>query len=135
MNLAKSYLNLNKTKIAEDCCLKALKINEFNDDIKKTFAMILLKNQKYSKAWDFFDGRLNLSDFSIKNSSIAKVKNKIFKGKILPKNKKILILREQGVGDEILFSSMLPDLLKIQKKLLVTCEKRLLTIFRRSFEI
>ena len=29
---------------------------------------------------------------------------------------------------------MFPDLLKIQKKILVTCEKRLLKIFKRSFE-
>ncbi len=39
---------------------------------------------------------------------------------------------EQGIGDEIMFASMLPDLLKTNK-VIVECHKRLKPLFERSF--
>ena len=48
-------------------------------------------------------------------------------------NGKLLVCSEQGVGDEILYLSCLPDLLKQHKALVVECDKRWGPIFRRSF--
>lgn len=50
---------------------------------------------------------------------------------------KILVLGEQGIGDEILFASALPDLIVRQghEKLELQCMPRLKEIFRRSFRI
>jgi len=47
--------------------------------------------------------------------------------------KTILVHGEQGVGDEILFASMLPDLLEQGAKLVVECDPRLAALFQRSF--
>ena len=47
---------------------------------------------------------------------------------------KTLVVKEQGVGDEILFSSIYNDLLKNNfSKIQIECDKRLLKIFTRSF--
>ena len=46
---------------------------------------------------------------------------------------KLLVCSEQGVGDEILYLSCLPDLLKQHKAIVVECDKRWGPIFRRSF--
>ena len=46
---------------------------------------------------------------------------------------KFLILREQGVGDEILYSSMYGDLLKNVENITIECDPRLLNLFKRSF--
>ena len=46
---------------------------------------------------------------------------------------KLLVCSEQGVGDEILYLSCLPDLLKQHKALVIECDKRWGPIFRRSF--
>lgn len=46
---------------------------------------------------------------------------------------RILVYGEQGVGDEILFASCLPDLIKTNEVTLV-CDSRLESIFRRSFD-
>lgn len=46
--------------------------------------------------------------------------------------KTIVVYGEQGIGDEIMFSSMLPDLLKTNK-VIFECHPRLLTLFQRSF--
>ncbi len=45
----------------------------------------------------------------------------------------LLVWMEQGVGDEIMFAGMIPDLVKIAPDLIVECEERLLDLFRRSF--
>ena len=45
----------------------------------------------------------------------------------------ILVWAEQGIGDEIMFSSMLPNLLKMNPNVIVECDKRLVPLFQRSF--
>ena len=40
---------------------------------------------------------------------------------------------EQGIGDEVLYSSMFPDLLKCHKNLVVSTDERLISFFQRSF--
>ena len=48
-------------------------------------------------------------------------------------NKRLLIWEEQGIGDQILFGSLLCELLDIMPDLLVKIDKRLIPIFKRSF--
>jgi hypothetical protein len=47
--------------------------------------------------------------------------------------KKLLIWGEQGIGDEVLFASVLPDVTNDVKNILLECEPRLVSIFQRSF--
>ncbi len=47
--------------------------------------------------------------------------------------KRILVWREQGVGDEIMFASCLPDLIAVADHVTFACTKRLLPLFARSF--
>ena len=49
-------------------------------------------------------------------------------------NKKILILREQGIGEEILFSSMYKELITLNNNLKIETDKRLISIFERSLK-
>ena len=45
----------------------------------------------------------------------------------------ILLYREQGLGDELLFSSCVPDIASQAAKTYLACDFRLVAIFRRSF--
>lgn len=45
----------------------------------------------------------------------------------------LLVLADEGLGDEIMYASCLPDLIKRAKHCIVECEPRLVTLFRRSF--
>jgi len=47
----------------------------------------------------------------------------------------LAVLGEQGVGDEILFGSCLPDVTALGIRVVVECDKRLLKIFERSFGV
>ncbi len=48
-------------------------------------------------------------------------------------NKKLLVWMEQGIGDEIMFASLLPDLENSLESFVVECEERLLPLLQRSF--
>ncbi len=48
--------------------------------------------------------------------------------------KTLFIFAEQGIGDEIMFSSCIPDLLKMEHgQYIVECDSRLVPLFQRSF--
>ncbi|MEK9533219.1 MAG: tetratricopeptide repeat protein, partial [Alphaproteobacteria bacterium] len=48
-------------------------------------------------------------------------------------NQRLLVWGEQGIGDEIMFASMIPELCEAQSKIIVQCDKRLIPLFQRSF--
>ncbi|MDC0453436.1 hypothetical protein OAL95_01625 [Alphaproteobacteria bacterium] len=133
-NLAKTFICLHQVDEAEKHCRKAILIDKKNDEFKKTLALILLKKYDFENAWLSFDGRLGLSDFTKKNPTLKLVQNKVPKKNILNKNSKILVLREQGIGDEILYGTMYLDLLNEFKNLIIESDERLIPLFKNSFE-
>ena len=56
----------------------------------------------------------------------------LWNGKKIP-GKTLLIWREQGLGDELLFLTCLPDLLKFHDQVIVEVEYRLVQIVQRTF--
>lgn len=51
------------------------------------------------------------------------------------KGKTIIVWGEQGIGDEIMFASCIPDLMREAKEVIFDCHPRLVTLFERSFGI
>ena len=49
------------------------------------------------------------------------------------KGKTVIAYGEQGLGDEISFSSCIPDLIRDSKKVIIDCDKKLAGLFKRSF--
>ena len=47
--------------------------------------------------------------------------------------KRIFLWAEQGIGDEIMFSSMLREVYAASSQLIVQCDQRLIPLFKRSF--
>lgn len=74
--------------------------------------------------WEFRD------DYSV--SSYAELPNKRWRGERV---KSIAVLGEQGIGDEILFGSCLPELQVRTEKVVYECDPRLQDVFRRSLGI
>ena len=133
-NLSKTYFDLNMHDDAKDYSYRALKLKPNDGDVQKTLSFIYLKDHDFENGWNYFDGRLSLNDFKIKNKNIEKLNKKLFRKKEISKSKsKFLIVREQGVGDEILYGSMYGDLLKNIENITIECDSRLLNLFKRSF--
>lgn len=49
--------------------------------------------------------------------------------------KNLIVWGEQGIGDEIMFASCIPDVMKVTEKVIFDCHPRLAKTFRRSFGI
>src|SRR6185295_6994068 len=49
------------------------------------------------------------------------------------KGQKVMVSGEQGIGDEIMFASMLPDLIRDSREVILDCHPRLTTLFEKSF--
>ena len=132
-NLSKAYLSLNKLDEAEKNCLLAIKIKD-DDSFKKILSIIYFRKQNYEKAWKDFDGRLGLNEFAKKNDSYTLIKKKLLRNKNIIPSKKLLIIREQGVGDEILYGTIYEDLLNSHNDTIIESDERLIPLFINSFD-
>ena len=133
-NLSKTYFDMNKIHDSKKYALIGKKIDKDNDDLKNNLSFILLKEAKYKEAWENFDGRLGLKDFRKNNLNSDILIKKIFKGHKINYEDNILVIREQGIGDEILYSSMYTDLIKNYKNVTIECDGRLKNLFNKSFK-
>ncbi|WP_300302646.1 tetratricopeptide repeat protein [Ferrovibrio sp.] len=91
--------------------------------------IMLLHLGRYAEAWPHFAWRVGSSGWTTPDSSRGLP---LWDGKFPPPGR-LLVWREQGVGDEILFSSLLPELLAGGADVVVATERRLVPLFSRSF--
>ena len=140
----------NETEIFSNICIAYSRVKDFNnalkyyDKVKKTnitnpslnlsMSYLYLYKNEFSKAWALFDSRIQNRKFFKKNFDKKTINNILNNKKEFNKNDKILILREQGVGEEILFSSIYPDLIKFTNNVTIESDPRLIKIFERSFK-
>ena len=132
-NIGCTYAYIQDYKNAEIYYKKSLKIEPDFQLCKRNLSILYLRLRNYKDAWKYFDGRIGLDEFRHKNNIIHNIKNKLWNGIEDIKDKKILVVKEQGVGDEILYSSMYRDAIKNLPGVTFECEPRLLSIFKRSF--
>ena len=125
----------------------ALKKQREIDRITKAYrrgALVIPPNETEQQRWWRCEARFMLGDFSdwtgfeYRDEWAATLwHNKPFP--IPPwnalKTKKLYIIGEQGIGDEICYSSCIPDCLSLADEIVFECEPRLRSIFERSFGI
>ena len=95
------------------------------DDAITNKAFINLAINKFKEGWELYESR-----YHIKNIFFSP-KPKLVDFNI--KNKKIFIWAEQGIGDQILYSSLLCDAFKTQNHFYVSLDPRLISLYKRSF--
>ena len=132
-NLAICYCRDNNEKKAKIFYDKALKINPYDYKLIYAYCTLQLKLNKFEKSWELFDSRLLIQKNKYKLSNFDMVKNNLFNNLQINPKDKLLVLREQGVGDEILFSSIYPDIINKFVNVKIEADKRLVSIFNRSF--
>lgn len=112
-----------------DLCEKAIAENPELSIAHWNLAIALLAEGKWDRAWDEHDWGLKKNGMR-ENRIILDVP--IWDGPVKSPGKTVLIYGEQGLGDEIMFSSMLADLLKTND-VVFECHQRLATLFKKSF--
>ena len=112
-----------------ELCEKAIKEKPELPIAHWNLSIALLANGEWERAWDEHDW--GLKTHGIREDRIV-LDVPIWDGPEKSPNKTVLVYGEQGLGDEIMFTSMLPDLLKTNR-VIYECHKRLLTLFKKSF--
>ena len=104
-----------------------------NPSLDLSLSYLYIYKNQFDKAWKLFESRKETSKF-LKSNKKSIIKKTSIAQKELILDKKILILREQGIGEEILFSSMYKELLNLNNNIKIETDKRLISIFERSFD-
>lgn len=83
----------------------------------------------YSSGWEHFNWRWIMDAFKSGMPSFAKP---LWEGQSL-EGKTLLLWDEQGVGDTLLFTSLIPELIEKKCRLKLLCDPRLIPLITRSF--
>ena len=135
-NLSQVRLGLGDPEGALEDCEEAMKLVITADDRQ----MMLLARSSYQLAmsrlgegWDDYEARLSPQFADVTNFFIDRPR---WSPGADVAGKTVLVVGEQGLGDEILFANVLPDLLEKlgpEGKLRIAVEPRLVSLFQRSF--
>jgi len=140
----------------------ALRLSPADPDVLCNYGMVLTQEGRPEEALaicdqllaahpDMHEARLNRALAALKLGRFAEAwpdyeARKLSRGNYVPRalplpewrgqglrDKKLLVYAEQGLGDQIMFASCLPDLLPLVSGCVVECAPRLVPIFSRSF--
>jgi Flp pilus assembly protein TadD len=113
--------------------LESNKISDGERDLVKYYlSHSYLYFGELAKGWDYYDSGFSSLLPTGAYRSLRKFKQPFWSGDIEEK-KTILIWREQGLGDEILFSTCLHDVHKTNLNIILECDPRLIDIFQRTY--
>lgn len=99
--------------------------------------LLRLKMGDYAQAWDGYEARWDIASYV--QDSRAQVPRalvpRLMRGPTREalSGQRVMLLGDQGVGDQVMFASMLPDVIAIAASVIVVCEPRLVKLFAASF--
>lgn len=97
-------------------------------DAHYNLAIILLSQGRFDEGWREIAWRLRRPNME----AYKKIPSPHWNGQDIA-GKKVLVWTEQGIGDEIIVASMVPDAVAAAKTVVFLCSERLVPLMRRSF--
>ena len=107
---------------------QALEISPNNVSAQWNLGLSLLLTKNYGEGWKRYD-----TGFLVGQRQACKLPLPIWRGEPL-QGKHILVAGEQGLGDQVMFTSHLNVLQELGAKVTLSCEPRLLELFKNSFK-
>lgn len=127
-NIGSVYLDNGEFKKAEKPLRESLKYAPTNKMTRHNLGLALLAQHQWEEGWGYYSSSIGSA-----NRLAVRYRNPpedVWDGS---KGKTVVVYGEQGLGDEICAASMLPDVIRDSKKVIVDCDHRLQGLFRRSF--
>ena len=127
-NMGITLQELGRLEEAEASCTQAIALKSDYTEAKFHKSMLLLNRQEFQLGWPLY-----LPPRDSKLEAISADRAERWKGASL-RGKNIQVYATQGVGDEIMFSSCVPDLIQeAPRGVYLECDPRLEPLFARSF--
>lgn len=128
-NLAQALDRRGKRDEAVQAFAEAIAIDPRFAQARYNLALLLLRHGELRRGWAEHDWRFGTPQFQGQGRRPAA---RPWRGENIA-GARLLVWREQGVGDEILFSSCYLDLVGRARQVIVECDRRLTSLFQRSF--
>lgn len=123
---AGSYVNMGDPETGLKWADKALSLKPDFGHALNAKALLLLEAERYEEGWRLYAERWKLPGYSVREYPGIEQ----WDGE---QSDTLIIHAEQGLGDEILFASCVPNLRSFSKNIIGECQGRLIELFRRSF--
>ena len=121
---------LNRNEEATKRYKHAIELDPENYIAQMNLSRLELASHNYRSGWQRYESRWKAQGLGLIPLVTKKPKLESFE----VKNKKILIWGEQGLGDYIIYSTILPDALKTDNEFIVVLDSRLLDLYKASFK-
>lgn len=128
VNKARVLLNLRFYDQAIATYKQALFVKSDHAEAHQGLAVSFLRDFNFELGWKEYEWRWFVKPLC---DSKIDTRKSLWNGN-KDKNK-LLIWSEQGIGDQILYSSVFHELASLEKQVLVSIDKRLIPIYKRSF--
>lgn len=130
-NLACALKDDGKPEFALDC-LRNIRAPDIDLELKiqRCSAHIFFQLGMYGEAWDNYEPRWQKES---KDRTMRRYLDGDLPTWAGDKDQRLCIWPEQGLGEEIMFASVLNEVARISKNLSVICDPRLIPVFKRSF--
>ena len=125
-NLGIVLRELAKLDESEKTLRKAIELNSNFADAYINLSNILYLKDNFKEAFDLSEWRWK-TKYTIGQRLISK--KPLWDGE---RNSSVFVWKEQGIGDEIMLCSMIPELKLISKNVIVNCDNRLIPLLSRS---
>lgn len=126
-NLALVRQDLGQLDSSIDLFSRALELAPQDPELHVNRALTYLLKGDFDAGWPEYEWRAQLREKSPRSLNVAR-----WNGEKAPAMR-ILVYGEQGLGDEIMFASCVPDLIAEGHELVIECDSRLAPLFARSF--
>lgn len=121
------HLKRGEPEAAERWLGMALEASPEDAEARLGLAHLRLAQGDFERGWPLYEARL-----ASRSSTLRRFPVPAWDGSSLA-GRSVLVYGEQGLGDEIMFASMLPDLVREAAACRLVCHPRLRTLFARSF--
>jgi tetratricopeptide (TPR) repeat protein len=128
LDLGGLYDHQQRKEEALRCYERGLAVDPNHAFLHWNRGLVLLSIGRIAQGWQEYDWGTQTKERAL----AQRYPHAMWKGEP-PAGKTILVYAEQGLGDEVLFASCFPDLVRRAGRCIIQCEPRLAPLFARSF--